>query len=157
MKYKYSWTRSYSVGAQVVGEIVERLPKRTAEELLKEASKERSPLHSQFEWNDTRAAQQYRLVQARVMIASLRVEVVSLDNKVEQVTAFVRNADRTGSYVPTLEADADDMSDAELRCWQQMKVFKERWKGLQFARTVVQAIESVDRAASKRKPSRKAG
>lgn len=155
MKYKYSWTRGYAVDAQVVGEIVEKLPQRTADELLKAASSSRSPLHSQFEWDDTRAAQQYRLVQARVMISSLRVEVVSLDHKVQQVTAFVRNADRTGSYVPTLEADADDLSDAELRCWQQMKAFRERWKGLGFARAVIDAIQAVDRSASRRKAARK--
>jgi len=155
--YKYSWTRNYTVDPQVVGEIVQRLPSRTADSLLKEARKASSPIHSQFEWDDTKAAQQYRLVQARCMIASLRVEVVSVDQKVQKVTAFVRNADRTGSYVPTLEADEDDLGDAELRCWQQMKVFRERWKGLEFARSVVQAIESVDRSASKRGQARKAG
>lgn len=156
-KNRYSWTRGYSVPAQTVGEIVEKLPQRTAESLLKEASKSSSPLHGQFEWNDSLAAQQYRLVQARVMIASLRVEVVDVDQKVEHVMAFVRTADRSGHYVPSLEADDDDLGEAELRCWQQMKAFRERWKGLQFARAVVQAIEAVDRVASKRKPSRKAG
>lgn len=157
MKYKYSWTRAYSVSAQTVGQIVEKLPRKTAEELLRVASDRKSPLHSQFEWDDSLAAQQYRLVQARVMISSLRVEVVSVDQKVQQVTAFVRTADRAGGYVPVLEADDDDLSDAEHRCWLQMKAFRERWKGLGFARTVVQAIEAVDRSASKRKPSRKAG
>ncbi len=150
-RYQYSWTRSYPVEAQVVGEIIERFPERTAEQLLAEARKKASPIHALFEWDNTRAAREYRLVQARCMIASLRVEVVSVEGDVEHVSAFVRKSERGGNYVPTMEADEETLSDAEMRCWQQMAVFKQRWKGLKFARTVLDAISQIDRSMARRK------
>lgn len=153
--YKYSWTKRYSVKAQIVGEIIEKLPDRSAESLVKEARKSSSPIHSLFEWDNTRAAQEYRLLQARVMIASLRVEVISEDRKPQQVSAFVSRANKSETYVPTLEADDDDLSAAESRCYQQMQSFREKWKGLQFARTVIDAISDIDRSV-KRKRGRKA-
>lgn len=49
----------------------------TAENLLAEASKENNPLHELFEWDDTEAANQYRLFQARVLINEVKVIVDS--------------------------------------------------------------------------------
>lgn len=150
-QYTYSWTKQYSVSAQIAGEIIQKLPQRTAEALLEQAANPASPLHASFEWNNTRAAQQFRLVQARCMINSLRVEVISGDRKPQKVAAFVAKSDRGGHYLPTLEADENELSAAELRCWQQMKAFRERWKSLQFAREVVEMIAAVERRVARRK------
>ena len=38
------------------------------------------PLHPMFEWDDTEAARRYRLGQARAMIRSVRINVVTADN-----------------------------------------------------------------------------
>ena len=40
------------------------------------ARNKKSPLHKQFEWDDTKAAEKYRLEQARELIRLVRVEVV---------------------------------------------------------------------------------
>jgi hypothetical protein len=149
--YRYAWTKRYGVSPQVVGEIVERFPSNTAVNLVKEASRRASPLHKLFEWNNSRAAQQYRLIQARVMIASLRVEVVDVGGKVRNITAFVGSADRAGGFSPILEADDDELDAAEAQCFRQMLAFKSRWKGLQFARLVTSAIDATSATATRRK------
>ena len=39
------------------------------------ARDEKSPLHGAFEWDDTEAAQKYRLLQAQSLIRSFKVEI----------------------------------------------------------------------------------
>ena len=49
----------------------------TAEVLVREAEPVASPLHKYFEWNDTKAAHQYRLVQARKILQTIKFTVIS--------------------------------------------------------------------------------
>lgn len=83
---KYMWKRGARTGlpkkirgkdaAQVVGERLAYLQGRgplTAEAVLQDAENERSPLHAAFQWDDTEAAQQWRLEQARSLIRSVVV------------------------------------------------------------------------------------
>lgn len=54
--------------------------KITAENVLKIASNEDSSLHGLFEWDDTKAGQQYRLQQARNVINNIEVKIIT-DNE----------------------------------------------------------------------------
>ncbi len=148
---KYSWTKKYAVSAQIAGEIIESLPARSAEDLLKAAKKKSSPIHNQFEWDDSLAAQQHRLHQARVMIKSLHIEVITKKNKIVTVNAFIKKADKSSFYVPIMEAEEDDIGAEEIRCLDQMKTFKAKWKNLSFARDVIAEINMAQvKAARKR-------
>ena len=151
--YAYKWTKQYSVPAQVAGEIIQRLPVRSAEALLTVAKARDNPLHSQFEWEDSRAGQQYRLLQARTMINSLHVEVVDSKNVPRHVEAFVHTVDRSDLYVPTLEASSEELGKAEKACWLQMKAFRARWKGLEFAREFVSIVNEKERSMTRRRKS----
>lgn len=144
--YRYKWTRHYGVGAQIAGEIIQRC--KDDEAIVSAAAPVSSPLHAEFDWDDTSAARAHRLHQARQMRCSLVVEVITKDREPSHVRAFVRTVDRVG-FVPTLEANEDELSEAEHRCWMQMKAFRARWKGLQFAREVVDAIAAKDRSLSR--------
>lgn len=64
--------------ARVIGAEVEKLGQHTtAEQLLAAASSKRSPLHRFFTWDDTEAARQYRLDEARYLLRSVKVTIVS--------------------------------------------------------------------------------
>ncbi len=65
-----------------------------------------SPLRGAFEWENTKAAHQYRLMQARRLIVSVRV----INSPVQtNVPAFVSVRSPQGrSYVPTVEAMDDE-------------------------------------------------
>ena len=69
----------------------------TAEGVVKEAKKKRSPLHGQFEWDDTKAGHKYRLVQARTLIRSVKIEVNGERQKLIHVPVEVGT--REGRYV----------------------------------------------------------
>jgi hypothetical protein len=64
----YKITKKYS--EKVVNEIFRIYKEKglSAEMLVKEAEKKSSPLHSLFQWDEKRAAHQWRLQQARVII-----------------------------------------------------------------------------------------
>lgn len=67
-----------SIDPQVVGEHLEKLRLRNNDRLttpviLKDASDPDSPIHDVFQWDDTKAAHEFRLVQARNMTNHLVV------------------------------------------------------------------------------------
>ena len=84
---EYQWRRGGpkpKVGAQVFGEVVERLAANQEMEavppraIVDEARSRRSPIHPLFEWDNNKAGDAYRIVQARHYISSLvitRVEI----------------------------------------------------------------------------------
>lgn len=141
---KYKWSRSFSVPAQVFGEFYYALKKRNPEELVRAARSKRSPVHSLFEWNDRKAAHEARLIQARVMINSLQVEIITPKGRPGQVVAFIRSSDR-GRHVPTLEASREELTNAMQECWRDMLAFRARYKDLEIASSVITAIDDVDR------------
>lgn len=149
MKRVYSWSRSYAVDAQVVGEIYYSLPTKTPEELLKVAAKKQSAIHSLFNWDDAKAAHEYRLVQARVMVNSLQVEITSIEGKQDRVQAFIGSSDR-GSHVCVFEATEAELTENEQEFIREINGIRKRWKSLQLAHAVIQAIDSVNQRAARR-------
>ena len=88
--------------------LVERDGSITPASVLDEARDEASPLHTHFEWDDSEAAEQYRLVQARGLIRRYKVTVeVKPDTfvKVRQFSSVPAAAPDEGTdYVLTSEA-----------------------------------------------------
>ena len=76
-KYEFSgYMRGCKVTAQEVGEVCEQLEKQgelSPKTLLDASRDENAPLHNAFEWDDTVAAEKWRLEQARVLIANVRI------------------------------------------------------------------------------------
>ena len=65
MVYEYSWSGyEQKVSAQIVGEHLKTLEAKhgrvTRELLLDSAKDKESPVHSLFEWDDTKAAEKFR-------------------------------------------------------------------------------------------------
>ena len=126
-EYNYSWSRSFGVPAQVFGSVYYSLRKRTAEELVKAARPKRSPIHKLFEWDDRIAAAEQRLIQARVMINSLQVEIITPKGKPGNVIAFIRGS-KLGRDVPTMEANREELRSEERRVGKECcTVCRSRW------------------------------
>lgn len=111
------------------------------------AQNPRTALHSVFCWNDTEAAKQWRLEQARRMI---RVIVVHEPRKGEDIQAFValrseRYNDGGYRYMPTLMTTEDGrMSVLETALWE-LVAFQKKYKRLKELSNVFEAIESLKR------------
>lgn len=95
--------------------------------VLDEARDEQHPLHTRFEWDDTAAAEKWRLEQAHQLIVSVDVAYVDGRGRQQSVRAF--HAIRTPSgyaYQPAEEVAADPLAlkmllaDME-RDWKTLK------------------------------------
>lgn len=151
MDYKYRWTKSFSIPAQVVGEFFYSLPEKSPEAFVKASRSPKAPTHSMFEWDDSAAASAYRLVQARIIVNSLEVEIVSKSTKPSHVRAYIGSSER-GNYVATLEASDEELSAAEQKCLEQMRNFRQRYKSIELAKDVINAIQFTEaKVARKRK------
>lgn len=90
-KYSYRHGKA-GASAQTVGETLERIEQRdgtvTKEAFLEESRPEDSPTHNMFEWDDTIAAEKYRLEQSRMIIADVVVTIERADEP-KRVAGFV--------------------------------------------------------------------
>lgn len=159
LEFKWNPGKGHAIDAQVVGEKILELERRdgkcTAEALVQEAAPASSPLHSLFEWDDTEAAKQWRVEQARYVIRNVRFVVRREERPATQHIAFVSIREgKTGGYANTIRV----VSDEQLR--QQMvddamtalEAWRERYGHLSELTAVVEAITAQ---LSKRR--RKAG
>lgn len=85
-------SRLSKAAAAELGGVVEQLARdgnATPQSLLDAARDPASPAHKWFEWNDSKAAEQYRLMQARFYLRSITVEYSTTELPAMQVRAFV--------------------------------------------------------------------
>lgn len=104
-KRKYEWWDGYkrSVDANVVGGVVEQLEEKegqvTRESFLEASRPDDAPTHALFEWDDSVAAERYRLDQSRHIINALRVVYVNNEKEEVKVSAFVQTSPTGASTV----------------------------------------------------------
>lgn len=94
-----------------ITQIIEKQGEITATELVRHATRETSALHGQFEWDDTEAAHQYRLNQARNILRRVRLIIEETEQKLVHVPA-INHPKSEGSYKP-IEAVVRIESDFE--------------------------------------------
>lgn len=88
---KYMWRDgfSYKTDANVVGKVIESIEERdgqvTAVSFLDESRPEDSETHSMFEWNDSVAAEKYRLQQSKKILLQITYEIESHEDEVCEV------------------------------------------------------------------------
>lgn len=77
MRYEFKAGARYSVAADVAGAELERIQNQRGviepRVVVEESRPEAAPLHPVFEWDDDKAAENYRTWQARSLIKSVRV------------------------------------------------------------------------------------
>ena len=144
----YQWRSGsrHKVKAEVVGAICERLEdegRLTPRELLNEATPYDSPLHNEFEWDNDKAATEYRIYQARNIINSLTV-TISTEQK-EPVRAFFNITQANASYTSTKVIMQDKGSREILlkQAYSEMQEFKKKYKALSELEPVITSITQV--------------
>jgi hypothetical protein len=138
---RYAWRdgarlqRGACLPAQVVGERLEQLRAEAGGELtpdrvIADARNPNSPLHTLFEWNDSEAAHQYRLVQARALIRAVVVCYRAVpESGARSIVAFVnvKQGDRQ-YYIATAVALADPQRRAIVlrQAWEDFQACRSR-------------------------------
>lgn len=139
MTYKWKPQVSIPVDPQVAGIELENLRVRnngrlTQEDVVACAEPEESPLHPAFEWNDRKAAEEYRLQQAGYMIRSITIAPES-DGAVssQPIRAFVnvvRDEDRSYTSVAHAMSDEDLRKQIIARAWKELDDWRARYNEL---------------------------
>lgn len=135
-QYKVPYAR---VSAQTAGEELARIECEhggLTPELVVDASRaESAPLHPVFEWDDKKAAESYRIVQAGSLIRNVTVKIEEAP-RMEPVRAFVNVAPvgkRKGVFV-SIKSAMDDEETRETvlaRALAEFEKVKEKYKDLQ--------------------------
>lgn len=153
MPVSYSWRPGsrISIDAQLAGREMARIEKGagclTPELVLERARTANSALHGHFEWDDGKAADQYRLGQAGELIRSITVDITRSNvEPPKTVRAFVNVKEDDGRhYVATARA----LSDTELRAqvlakaWADLEAWRERHAELVEFAKVFAAIDQA--------------
>lgn len=151
----YTWSiPKYSVSADVAGMEFERIEREhgevSAEVVLDEARPEDAVLHNEFEWDNLKAAEKFRLNQAKSMIRALIVSSEDTNNR--PMRAFVDTTPDTkkASYISIGTA----IRDEELRkvvlgnAMREMQIFKAKYSNYKELAKVMAAMDAVLEDAS---------
>lgn len=131
----------YKADAQKVADEIGN-EKITPQEMIEKARNEQSELHKCFEWNDTVAAEKYRLQQARVVLSML---VFKPKTEEEQPVRIFSLTTEKSTYQPTklFLVQSDEYQDLLKRALAELETFKRKYSTLNELEEVFRAIEAL--------------
>ena len=149
----YEWVAGsrHKVSAQIAGEVCAELEKNgnlTAKNLVDVSRPEDAPLHDEFEWNDTEAAEKYREHQARNVINAIKVvrEEDDSDNENEAgVRAFYTLRRETPEYesIQIILSDEEKYTELMRVAIRELMAFERKYNKIKELGRVFEAIEEV--------------
>ncbi len=146
MVYAYKSNSRIRADAQVAGEMCDQLAKTgglTPKRLVDANRAKDAPLHGEFEWNDTTAAEAYREVQAAHII---RCIIIKPEDKPEvPVRAFVRVTEDSGDYTPMkiVMKDEDMMERLMGNARKEMECFVRKYGDLKELSDVIDSMNTA--------------
>lgn len=154
---KYSWRVSHGVSADVAGKVMEEIEARdgevTKEAFLEASRPEDSPTHNCFEWDDSQAAELYRLNQAYHVILDLEVTVTETESG-SRSSAFVNVIKKTSTESAKYKSLDVAMADEELRtnvirnALAEFRAVEKKYNHLVELSSIFTAIDSAERRYS---------
>ena len=147
MVYQWKSGSRIKANAQASGELFEQLSKTeeglTARSLLEANKPKSAPLHSEYEWDNKKAAEEWRLHQSRHFINSLSIVttvkeketpvraffITTEANKYEPITAIVQEENKYNSLLST--------------ALSELKAFERKYNTLTELTPVFEAISEV--------------
>lgn len=151
-QYKVPYAR---VSAQTAGEELARIEKEkgslTPELVVDESRREEAPLHPVFEWDDKKAAEHYRVMQAGSLIRNVTVKIEEAP-RMEPTRAFVNVApvgQRKGIFVSIKNAmdDEETRETVVARALAELEKVREKYKDLH---ELAGIFSEIDRLAMER-------
>ena len=141
---------------QIYNEHNGRVPPEAVVEFARD---ENTALHAEFEWDDTEAAHQFRLEQARKIIR-LNIEVLDTPNGSVRMPMFVSLVSDRKSGGGGYRALTDVMSSAEMRAQllqqaiDELQRVRRKYESLRELTPVFAALDRVARNATRRRNRR---
>jgi hypothetical protein len=144
--YEFDIKGLYKVDAQIVGEMFDNMSSSgieiTPQSVLDAGRDVSSPIHDVFEWEDSVAAEQYRLDQARRLIGHVRIVREEEPPQQYKERGFVSISNSNNVYVPLANALSNEeyrnhlLKQAKSDC----EVFQAKYRRLQELSAVISAM-----------------
>lgn len=154
----YQFRAGYSlpgVTAQVVGDTLKKLEAEhgivTPAAVVSIARPRNAPFHQCFEWDDSRAADKFRLDQARLIIRSVEVVHIMENGKQERQLGYVSIAENkpgSSAYMNTPDALKDERYSAKIieDAKSQLLGWRRRYGHLtEMVKEFASVVEAIDR------------
>jgi hypothetical protein len=124
--------------ANIVGNHIEMLRAQskgelTPQDVLDDAKHSNSPLHSFFEWDDSAAAQHFRLNQARGLIRAVVAIYTHDDKPATRVKAYVHIPEPGAPHYRSAEQAMSQQKTRDLvlmRAWREFQQWRKRYEEL---------------------------
>lgn len=144
----YQWKKASYIkaDANVAGQMCEQLEQTvglTAKSLLDANRPKEAPLHGEFEWDDSKAAEQYREQQARHIINCLCVKPEKSDQ--EPVRAFFTISQPSYESISVILQSAEKHSSLLDLALKELNAFKAKYNTLTQLEPVFEAIDKCTR------------
>lgn len=127
---------------KVSDEILSIGDEATPQQIVDAARSESAELHKCFEWNDSRAAEQYRLQQARDVVRNLVIERREEKPEAPQIRYFYKTDNGSG-YKPSVHIfKVDDEYQSLLqRAYAELRAFKAKYSSLKELEEILALID----------------
>lgn len=113
------------------------------------ARNKKTALHGQFTWDDSKAAEEYRLWQARQII---RVQVMVVPDSNHTVRAYVSLSDDRGEGgyrdIRTVMANKDMRKSLMAQAMRDMQLFEQKYSVLEELAAVLAAMRNVSKSSN---------
>ena len=143
----YSWKEGtrYKTDANIAGAVcaqMEAAGTLTASNLVEASRPKDAPLHKEFEWNNTKAAEEWRKHQARNIIHSL-VLVTEPGTDAEGVRAFFKIETRASNYesIVAIVQQEDKYAALKKSALRELEAFRRKYAQIEELGRVFAAIE----------------
>ena len=147
--------RQFRVSADIVGAEMERIEARdgqvTSKSLLDAGRPEESVLHSLFEWDDSKAAEKWRLQQSRQIMSCLTIVYEQVDSDQEtvksiEVRAFQNTSEeREGRFLHVQDVmETPEYREIVLRkAFGELATFRRKYSDLSELSKIISAIDDT--------------
>ena len=131
----------YKADAQKIAEEI-GFGEFTPMEVLEKAKDETTELHKCFEWNDSIAAEKYRLEQAKNII---RMLVYEKETKEQAVVRYYAKTETKHVYQPTKQflVQEDEYQGLLRRALAELEAFKNKYHTLTELESIFDAMETI--------------
>ena len=114
----------------------------TPQQIVDAARDEGTELHRCFEWNDSVAAEKYRLTQARTIVCNLVIKRPESEEEQPKVRYFYKTESGSGYKPSTFIFKQDDEYQALLkRAWEELRIFKAKYSTLKELEEILSLID----------------
>lgn len=141
--YKWKIPGLIPVDAQVAGQEMERIYNRDGildpAVIVQESKDEHAPLHRCFEWNDTVAANKYRVNQAKEIIRS----IVTVSEHTNQETRAFVHVNREYQPLSVVIRNPEDTATLLRQAINELRWFEQKYSKLQELAGVMAEIGKV--------------